>query len=72
MYSAHILFIAPATTSFSRSWIAFTTPFAMYVIFRRRVNKEELYFEGQFGEDYLPYKSKVNRLLPSFKLFKLS
>jgi protein-S-isoprenylcysteine O-methyltransferase Ste14 len=70
MYSAYILFIVPAVAIFLRSWIAFTIPIVMYLIFRRLIKAEEVYLAGQFGEEYLKYKSEVNSLMPSFKSFK--
>jgi protein-S-isoprenylcysteine O-methyltransferase Ste14 len=72
MYSAYIVFIVPAITLFFRSWIMFTIPIAMYLIFKRLIRAEEVYLEGRFAEDYLRYKSKVNLFIPSFKSFNLN
>jgi protein-S-isoprenylcysteine O-methyltransferase Ste14 len=72
MYSAYILFIVPAIAIFLRSWIAFTIAIVMCLIFRRLIKAEEVYLAGQFGEEYLRYKSEVNSLMPSFKSFKRS
>ena len=72
MYSAFIVFIVPAVTLFIRSWIMLTIPMVMYLIFKKLIRAEELYLEGQFGEEYLKYKSAVNSLIPSVKSFKLN
>lgn len=72
MYSAFIVFIVPAITLFFRSWILFTIPVVMCLVFKKLIKAEELYLEEQFGEEYLKYKSEVNALIPSFKSFKLS
>jgi protein-S-isoprenylcysteine O-methyltransferase Ste14 len=72
IYSAFIVFIVPAITLFFRSWILFTIPIVMYLVFKKLIKAEELYLEEQFGEEYLKYKSEVNALTPSFKSFKLS
>lgn len=72
MYSAFIVFIVPAITLFSKSWIAFTIPIVMVLIFKRLIKAEETYLEEHFGEDYHRYKVEVSSLLPSFKSFKLS
>jgi protein-S-isoprenylcysteine O-methyltransferase Ste14 len=72
MYSAFIVFIVPAITLFFRSWILFTIPIVMYLVFKKLIKAEELYLEEQFGEEYLRYKSEVNALIPIFKSFKFS
>lgn len=72
MYSAFIVFIVPAITLFFRSWILFTIPVVMCLVFKELIKAEELYLEAQFGEEYLKYKSEVNALIPSFKAFKLN
>lgn len=72
MYSAFIIFIAPAITLFFRSWILFTIPVVMSLLFKKLIKAEELYLEQQFGEEYLKYKSEVNALIPSFKSLKLN
>ncbi len=72
MYSGFIVFIVPAISLFLRSWILFTIPIVMYLIFKKLIKAEELYLEEQFGEAYLKYKSEVNLLIPSFRSFKLN
>lgn len=72
MYSAFIVFIVPAITLFFRSWILFTIPVVMYLVFKKLIKAEELYLEEQFGEKYLKYKAEVYALIPSFKSFKFS
>jgi protein-S-isoprenylcysteine O-methyltransferase Ste14 len=72
LYAAYIVFIVPAITLFFRSWVLFTIPIVMSLIFKKLIKAEELYLEGQFGEEYLKYKSEVNALIPSFRSFKLN
>ncbi len=71
MYSAFIVFIVPAVTMFFRSWLCFTIPLVMALIFRGLIKEEEASLEECFGEEWLKYKSEVNALIPSFKSFKL-
>ena len=72
MYSVYIVFIVPAIILFFRTWIALSIPIVMVVILTRLIRAEEVYLEGQFGDEYLKYKSAVNSLIPSLKSFELN
>jgi len=64
LYSSWVVFIVPGMALLANSWIALTTPVAMYFILRFLVRKEESYLESVFGSEYLEYKKKVPCILP--------
>jgi len=35
-----------------------------YLVFKKRIVREEEYLEERFGDSYLKYRSEVNELLP--------
>lgn len=69
IYAAWGLFIIPALSLLSISWIFLFTPFVFYSVFKIYIQEEEEFLEGYFGEEYLDYKEKTGQLLPKF--FKL-
>ncbi len=66
------MMVLPAIILFFRTWIASSIPIVMVLIFTRLIRAEEIYLEGQFGDEYLTYKSAVNSLIPRLKSFKLN
>ena len=64
LYSSWVVFIVPGMALLVNSWIALSTPVAMYFILRFLVRKEESYLETVFGSEYLEYKKKVPCILP--------
>ena len=54
MYSVYIVFIVPAIQfHFFRTWIAFCIPIVMVTDPHKFIRAEEVYLEGQFGDEYL-------------------
>jgi protein-S-isoprenylcysteine O-methyltransferase Ste14 len=64
LYASWVVFIVPGIALIINSWLALTTPIAMYFILRFLVTKEESYLETVFGSDYLEYKRKVPCIIP--------
>ena len=51
----------------SGNWIVGSVPvFCFWILYKVRVNKEEELMQEEFGEAYLKYTSRVNRLFPKF------
>ncbi len=72
LYAGYIFFLIPGITFFMQSWLLFSIPVAMYFIFNNIIIEEEIFLEKEFGEDYLNYTKKVNRVFPKlWKLFNL-
>jgi protein-S-isoprenylcysteine O-methyltransferase Ste14 len=42
-------------------WAILLVPLVVYVIQREVIEREELYLERTFGEEYLAYKRRVRR-----------
>jgi len=64
VYAAWVVFFVPAIMLFFNTWLGLTAPFVMYVLIRMLIDKEEIYLEEMFGEDYLTYKKMVPLVLP--------
>jgi protein-S-isoprenylcysteine O-methyltransferase Ste14 len=64
IYGAWIFFIVPGIALIAKSWLALTTPIAMYILLKILVKKEEKYLEERFGEQYIQYKTKTPFVLP--------
>lgn len=64
MYASWIVFIIPGIVLLSNSWILWTIPLFMYLLFRILIRKEEDYLQERFGDSYTDYKNGVPRLCP--------
>jgi len=64
VYAAWVVFFVPAIMLFFNTWLGLTAPVFMYVLIRMLVDKEEIYLEEIFGEEYLKYKKRVPFVLP--------
>ncbi len=64
IYSAWIVFLIPGLVLLTRSWPLLLTPLVAYLVFKKRIVREEEYLEERFGDSYLKYRSEVNELLP--------
>ena len=64
IYSAWIVFLIPGLVLFARSLPLLLTPLVAYLVFKKRIVREEEYLEERFGDSYLKYGSEVNELLP--------
>ncbi len=69
LYAAWNLLIVPAMSLAYGSWIALSIPFAMYLIFRFLIRKEEDFLREKFGKEYEEYTQNVGRLFPKFSFF---
>lgn len=64
VYSAWLVFFVPSFALLINSWALLSAPFVMYLLVRALVNKEDIYLEENFGQEYLSYKHKVPAILP--------
>lgn len=67
IYSSMILFILPAISVLTLTWIYLALALIMYfgvVIF---IRNEEIRLHQVFGEEYLAYKAKASRIIPFVK-----
>ncbi|MGO8902602.1 MAG: methyltransferase family protein [Isosphaeraceae bacterium] len=64
IYSAWIVFLIPGLVLFARSLPLLLTPLVAYLVFKKRIVREEEYLDERFGDSYLKYRSEVNELLP--------
>jgi len=64
IYAAWICFLVPGMAFFTNSWLSFTTPLVMYVLFRMLIRKEDRSLRERFGAEYLHYRKKTPELLP--------
>ena len=64
MYLGHIIFVFGLVITF-RSWFAVALLTLLIPWFDARVRRDELTLEEHFGADYLDYKKKVKRWIPS-------
>lgn len=64
LYSSFICFIVPGIVVLSKSLLLMTIPVFMYFVFKILINKEEVYLEKVFGQEYRDYKIKTNSIFP--------
>ncbi len=64
VYSAWIIFFVPGIMLLMNTWIGLSAPLVMYFLLLKLVEKEELYLESAFGNEYLAYKEKIPTVLP--------
>ncbi len=67
LYAWWILLGIPGIAFLLRSWPFLTVPVFMYVVTRIFVRREEALLEGQFGEEYIAYKRRVNAIFPTLR-----
>jgi protein-S-isoprenylcysteine O-methyltransferase Ste14 len=64
IYGNAIFFTIPGMLLFFRSWLLFTVPLVMYIVFRLLIKEEDEYLRQKFGPAYLIYEKKVNAVFP--------
>jgi protein-S-isoprenylcysteine O-methyltransferase Ste14 len=64
VYAAWLVFFVPSIALIINSWALLSAPFVMYFLARVLVNKEDVYLEKIFGQEYLAYKENVPAILP--------
>ncbi len=69
LYASWLVFIVPGMVFIVNSWLGFTVPIFMYFLLKKLVQKEEIYMEQKFGDEYRDYKRQVPCLLP-FGIFR--
>jgi protein-S-isoprenylcysteine O-methyltransferase Ste14 len=64
LYSAIILFIIPALSLITNSWLVLTSSIIGYILFKIFIKSEYLELEKFFGESYLNYKKVTPEFFP--------
>ena len=64
VYAVWLVFFVPGIALLVNSWAVLSAPFVMYFLLRTLVNKEDIYLEETFGQEYVTYKRKVPAILP--------
>jgi protein-S-isoprenylcysteine O-methyltransferase Ste14 len=64
MYSAFILFFFPAISFGLQSSLGFLSPIIGYLVFRKTIQKEEIYLSEEFGKEYEDYRKSTPYLFP--------
>jgi protein-S-isoprenylcysteine O-methyltransferase Ste14 len=67
IYSSMIIFILPAISILTYTWVYFLTAFFLYLGVAIFIGKEEKQLIEVFGNDYSNYRSKVGRVFPFIK-----
>jgi len=49
------ILLFPSIALLINSWALLSAPFVMYLLVRALVNKEDIYLEENFGQEYLSY-----------------
>ncbi|HVY55791.1 MAG TPA: isoprenylcysteine carboxylmethyltransferase family protein, partial [Thermodesulfobacteriota bacterium] len=61
MYAGLILFLVAVSILLNNLWILIFTPVFIAVMRKGVIEREELYLEEKFGEEYTDYKKRVRR-----------
>jgi protein-S-isoprenylcysteine O-methyltransferase Ste14 len=64
VYAAWMVFFVPAIALFINSWALLSAPFIMCLVAKALVDKEDVYLEKTFGQEYLAYKQQIPAFLP--------
>ena len=70
IYAAWILLICPGFVLFFRSWPMLFVPLVAYAGFKVFIHREDDYLENKFGPAYSNYRSRVNELFPTRRLWR--
>ena len=63
IYSSWILFILPGLAGICNNWIFILAALVMYISLTINIKEEENALADTFGEEYIDYSKKVNRVL---------
>lgn len=66
LYGQAIFYTVPGFLMFFKSYILFTLPVFMMILFRFLIATEEDYLNKQFGRRFADYKNSVNLVFPKF------
>jgi protein-S-isoprenylcysteine O-methyltransferase Ste14 len=61
MYLGMSLGLIGAALGFDQLWFLLALPFAMLLVTKLAIEREEAYLTAKFGDAYLAYKAKVRR-----------
>lgn len=61
MYLSMVILLVAFALLFNALWIALVIPFFIYVMQKGVIEREEVYLENKFGDQYLQYKKRVRR-----------
>ena len=64
LYASIILFIIPALSLITNSWLVLTSSIIGYIMFRIFIKSEYIELEKFFGESYINYKKTTPELFP--------
>jgi protein-S-isoprenylcysteine O-methyltransferase Ste14 len=64
LYSSIVLFIIPALSLITNSWLVLTSSFIGYILFKIFIKSEYIELEKFFGEEYLNYKMSTPEFFP--------
>jgi protein-S-isoprenylcysteine O-methyltransferase Ste14 len=64
LYAALILFIIPAVSFLTASWLVFLSSVVAYLAFKKYIQSEYDQLSRIFGEEYNEYRKKTRELLP--------
>lgn len=71
IYAAWVLFLAPGALLFFRNPLLLLIPVVMYAVLRVFLLQEEAWLEEKFGEEYLGYTRRVNRIFPTINVRRI-
>ena len=61
IYLSMVLLLLAFSVFFNALWIIIVIPFFIIIIQKGVIEREELYLENKFGNEYLQYKKRVRR-----------
>lgn len=64
IYAAWIFFLVPGAAFVANSLLTFSTPLAMYFLFKWLIKKEDRYLEERFGAAYRRYRQSTPEIMP--------
>lgn len=68
IYAAWVLFLVPGVLLFFLNPLLLLIPVVMYVVLRVFLLQEEAWLKEKFGEEYLGYMRRVNRIFPTINI----
>ena len=63
MYVSMVVFLVAMSVLLNNLWITILIPVFIFILRKGVIQREELYLEGKFGDEYREYKNRVRRWL---------
>ncbi len=63
MYVSMVVFLIAMSVLLNNLWIMILIPAFIFILRKGVIEREELYLEGKFGDEYREYKNRVRRWL---------